>query len=80
MFCNLAQRAQRAQVLWSDHRRTGDALLQRREDLDPLDRVDAQVGIHAHVQFQHFDRIAGLLGHHRQQGFGDVVGYGCRCC
>ena len=38
-----------------------------REDLDPLDGVDAQVGVESHVQAEHLGRIARLLRHHGQQ-------------
>ena len=68
---------QGAEVLGADDRRTGQALLEGGEDLDPLDGVDAQVGVHAHLQLQHLHRVAGLLADHRQQGLGDQVG-GCR--
>ena len=40
----------------------GKPVLQGREDLDPLDRVDAQVGVELHVEIEHFGRISGLLG------------------
>ena len=43
--------------------RPGTRSRTRREDLDALDRVDAEVGLELHVQREHLDRVAGLLGH-----------------
>ncbi len=48
-------------------RRVGQPLLQRGEDLDPLDRVDAQVGVELHARLEHLGRIPGLLRDHLQQ-------------
>ena len=67
---DLAERAQRAQVLGLDRRRLGQAVLHGREDLDSLDRVDAQVRVKLHVELEHVHRVARLLGHHLQQGLG----------
>ena len=54
-------------MLGLDRRGVGQLLLQGRQDLDPLDRVDAQVGVERHAQVQHLRRVARLLRHHRQQ-------------
>ena len=37
------------------------------EDLHPLDRIDAEIGIKRHVEFQHLQRIAGLLGNDAEE-------------
>ena len=34
---------------------------QGREDFDPLDRVDAEVGFQLHVGVEHVDRVTGLV-------------------
>ena len=45
-------------------------LLKGRENLDSFDRIDPEVGIEAHAQVEHLDRVAGFLGNHfEQQGF-----------
>src|SRR5439155_2987700 len=44
-------------------RESREPILERREDLDPLDRVDAQVGVELHVQLEHLDLLPRLLGH-----------------
>ena len=38
----------------------------RRENLDPLDRVDPEVALEVHREVQHVGRIAGLLRHDRE--------------
>ncbi len=58
---DLPQGSQRAEVLGLDDRRLGQAFLQGREDLDALDRIDAEVGVEEHVGLEHLGRIAGLL-------------------
>ena len=47
---------------------SGNLLLKGREDLDALDRVDAEVGVEVHVEAEHVGRIAGLLGDDGKQG------------
>ena len=64
---NVAERAQRAHRRGVDLGVPGNTLLQRREDLDPLDRVDAQVGLEPHLQRQQLRRVAGLLRDHPEQ-------------
>ena len=58
---------QRAEVFRLHLRRIRQAVLQRRQNLDPLDRVHAQVRVQRHPQLQHLRWIARLLRHHRQQ-------------
>ena len=60
----------------ADERRAGKLLLNGGENLHPLDRIDAEVGVKTHVQIEHLHRIAGLLADHRQQGLGDAVRFG----
>ena len=45
----------------------GEPLLEGGEDLDPLDRVDAEVGVELHVRLEHLGRVARLLRHDLQQ-------------
>ena len=63
---------QGAEVLGLDGRGVGQPLLEGGQDLDPLDRVDPQVGVQRHVQLEHLRRVARLLRHHRQQRARDV--------
>ncbi|PRP91930.1 hypothetical protein ENSA5_52150 [Enhygromyxa salina] len=49
-----------------DLRQPRDLLLNRRQDLDPLDRVDPELRLHVHRQLQHLLRVAGLVRDHRQ--------------
>ena len=46
--------------------RNGEGLANGRKRLRLLDRVDAQVGLHVEVEFQHILRVARLVGHHTQ--------------
>jgi len=48
-------------VLGVDGRRVGRALLDAREDLDALDRVDPEVRLEVHVELDHVERVARLL-------------------
>ena len=45
-----------AEVLGLDDGRVGEPLLERGEDLDALDRVDAEVGVELHVGLEHLGR------------------------
>ena len=54
----------------------GQALFQRREDLDPLDGVDAEVGLQRHLRPQQIDRVAGLLGHDGEERGEESCGAG----
>ena len=48
----------------------GQRLLQRADDLDALDRVDAQIGFQVGIQRQHVLRVASSVGHQlKQRGF-----------
>ena len=71
---DLAEGPERAQVLGLDHRRLGQSLLQGREDLDPLDRVDPQVGVELHARLEHLRRVSRLLRHHLQEHLLDPSG------
>ena len=73
---DLAESPQRAEVLGFDRRCLGQPVLQRREDLHPLDRVDPQVGVELHVQLEHLDRVSRLLRHDLQQDLGHAHGWG----
>ena len=54
-------------------------LVERAQDLDPLDRVDRQVGLEIEVEVQHLDGIAGPLADDRQQRLRQRRGgHGCR--
>ena len=59
-------------------RHLGEPLLEGREDLDPLDRVDPQVGVEPHVELEHLGRIPGLLGDRLQQDPGEIAFAGPR--
>ena len=67
---------QGAEVLGLDDRGVGQAVLQRRQDLDALDRVDAQVRVQRHPQLQHLRRVPRLLRDHLQEDALDVLGGG----
>ena len=54
--------------------RRGHGLLKGPEDLDPLDRIDAEIGGDVVVELQHLGRIAGPLADHRHQHRGDLLG------
>ncbi len=73
MVDDLAESLQGAEVLRLDCRRSGKLFLQGGEDLDPLDRIDAEVGVEGHLEFQHLFRVAGLLGDHGEQHVGHPV-------
>ena len=64
---DVAEGVEGAEVLGLHLRRVRQLLLQRRQDLHALDRVDAQVRVQAHAQVQHLRGVARLLRHHRQQ-------------
>ena len=76
---DLAKRAERAEVLGADGGGAGEAFLDGGEDLDPLDGVDAEVGVEPHVEVEHFDRIAGLLADNGKEGSSGVNSVACRC-
>ena len=64
---DLAERVQRPQMLGLDRGCIGQPVLDGREDLDSLDRIDAQIGVELHVQFEHLDGVARLVGDHFQK-------------
>ena len=59
---DLSEGADGAQVLRADHRgRSGSRSCRAREDLDPLDRVDPQIGVELHGRFEDLGRVSRLL-------------------
>ena len=64
---DLAEGPQRAEMFGLDRRGLRQPVLQRREDLHPLDRVDPQVVVELHVQLEHLHRVSRLLRHDLQQ-------------
>src|SRR5207248_1559293 len=71
---DVAEGVEGAEVLGFHHRRARQPLLERREDLDTLDRIDPEVGVERQVQVQALRRVTGLLRNHRQERGGDAVG------
>jgi hypothetical protein len=61
-------------LLGVDRRCARDTLREHREDLDALDRVDAEVGLHPHVQAECLFGIARGLRDHREEERHDVDG------
>ena len=45
--------------------KAGHPVAERRQDLDLLDRVDAELGLEVHLMAEHLGRVAGLLGDDR---------------
>ena len=64
---DLSEGADGAEVLRADHRRLGQPLLDGRQDLDPLDRVDPQVGVELHAGLEDLGRVPRLLRDHLHQ-------------
>ena len=71
---NLPQCLERTELFRFDFGRTWQLRCKRSHDFNALDRVDAQIGIHAHVEVQHLDRISGLVGDNCKQGCADEFG------
>ena len=57
--------------LGRDRRQVGHPFLEGRQDLDPLDGIDAQVRLDVHIERNHLHRVAGQVAHHRQEGLID---------
>src|SRR5436309_3472505 len=55
----------------------GNLFLKRRQNFDPLDGVDAQIGIERHVEPKHVGRIAGLLRDDCQENGAGVASWRC---
>ena len=51
----------------------GQALFQRRQDLDAFDGIDPQVRFHIHVEAQHVRGVAGQFADHAHENGGDLV-------
>ena len=60
----------------SDQRRAGEFFLNGGEDLHPFDRIDAEIGIKAHVESEHLHRVAGLLTDDCKEGGSGVYSAG----
>ena len=64
---DLTQLAQPPDLIRANFRRAGQFILQRRENFDALNRINPQIRVQPHVQFQHVWRVAGFFGHDFQQ-------------
>ena len=51
----------------------GELPAKLRQDLNFLDRVDAQVSFYGRIQGQHFDRVAGASGDDTQKICGEIA-------
>ena len=74
---HLRERAELRELLGVDRRRAGDSLREHREDLDALDRVDAEVRLHVHLERERLDRVARELGDDLEQHGANVEGHRC---
>jgi len=61
---DLAQSPKLAELIRSHDRGFRERLLKRRQDLDPLDGVDAQVRVQIHRNVEHVDGISRLVRDH----------------
>jgi hypothetical protein len=70
----LAQRPRRRELLDVRRHTLGQRqrLDHRSDDLDALDRVDAEVGLEVGVELEHLARVARALAHDLDQALGDV--------
>ena len=50
----------------------GMAFLEQRKDFNALNRVDTQVGVETHIQFEHVARVTRFLGYDFEEFFGQV--------
>ena len=64
---NLAKGAQLTRLLGAKSGQRGITLLERPEDLDALDRIDTKISFEIHIGVKRLGRVAGLLGHHRDE-------------
>ena len=50
--------------------------LQGGQNLDALDRVDAEITVEAHIEFEHLDGVAGFVGDDFEQRClrGEIIG------
>ena len=67
---NLRQGAQFTQLFGLEFRHFGIAILQRTQNFDPFDGINAQIGLHIHLKLKHFDGIARFIAHDFQQRIG----------
>src|SRR5262249_59559903 len=63
-----------AELLGLDSGSVGEAVLECGEDLDALDRVDAEIGVQRHVELQHLRGISCLFRDHVEQHALDAGG------
>ena len=56
----------------------GELVAELPQDLDPLDRVDSEVGLHVEVEAQGLDRVARPIADDLEQAGGDRRAIGCR--
>jgi hypothetical protein len=70
---DVAQGLERAEFLGFDGRDVGKPFLESGEDFDPFDGVNSEVGIEAHVEFEHFGRVPGFLRNDLKQNLQDII-------
>ncbi len=69
---DVAEGAQTAHLAGVDLGKLRRLLADRRQNLDALDGVDAEVGFEVHLEGQHVFGVAGLLGDHGQHDDAEV--------
>ena len=72
----MAEGLEGAELVGFDDGRGGEFFLKGGENFDALDGIDAEVGIEAHVEREHFHRVAGFLGDDGEEGAGEEFGGG----
>ena len=77
---DVGERPQAAHLIGLDDRSVGQPVLKSRENLDALDRVDAEVGVQLHLELEDVDRIPGLLRDDLEQDARRLLRIrACRC-
>ena len=66
MVDNLLEGAEGGHLGSVDLGKVGGLFTHGGEDLDALDGVDTEVGLHVHVELEHVGGVSGLLRHHLQ--------------
>src|SRR4051794_24737780 len=69
---DVAERSQRSESIGAERSQTWDGFLKRRQNFDPLDRVDAEIGVESHLEVEHLERVAGLVGDDLQQQIAEI--------
>ena len=77
---DFAERAQASELVRLHRRRVGQALLHGRENLDALDRVNAQISVELHVEFEDVLRVSGLLRDDFEEHGSNVLVAGISVC